>query len=101
MDFGNIPINDLILFSIHSVLSDNEICSFDRLIKECFTLFPKVFCFTRYPLWPDARKLDRPLRALRKQKLINGDPKNEFFITKEGKIKAEQIQKSLRQGKLL
>ncbi len=100
MDF-QAPANNLILFSIFSVLSGNEICSFERLVKECFTLFPKYFSFTRYPLWPDARKLDRPLRSLRKEKLINGDPKLDFFLTKEGREKADSVRKSLRQGKLL
>ncbi len=95
------PINDLILFSIYSVVLGNEECVFERLIKECFAYFPAVFSFSRYPLWPDARKLDRPLRALRDQSLIIGNPKTAFSLTREGKERAEQIQKSLRQGKLL
>ena len=99
--FDKVSINDLILFSIYSVLKDNEICTFDRLLKECFTLFPEPFGFSRYPIWPDSRKLDRPLRTLRSEGLIKGDPKIEFFITKEGKDKAQEIGKILRQGKLL
>jgi len=99
--FDKTSINDLILFSIYSVIVNNEICSFERLLKECFTLFPEAFGFARYPLWPDSRRLDRPLRSLRDGKLIKGDPKTEFFLTKEGKEKAQQIAKILRQGKLL
>ncbi len=99
--FDKTSINDLILFNIYSVIVNNEICSFERLLKECFTLFPEVFGFARYPLWPDSRRLDRPLRSLRDGKLIKGDPKTEFFLTKEGKEKAQQIAKILRQGKLL
>jgi len=97
----NIPANDLILFSIYSVISSNEQCSFDRLVKECFVLFPDAIKFLRYPIWPDSRKLDRPLRALRKEKLIVGDPKSFFILTNEGIKKALQIDKTLRQGKLL
>jgi hypothetical protein len=55
----------------------------------------------RYPVWPDSRKLDRPLRALRNEKLIIGDPKTYFILTKLGEEKATFISKSLRQGKLL
>jgi len=95
------PISELILFSIYSITSSKGKCSFDKLIKECFTLFPQPFGFTRYPIWPDARKLDRPLRTLRKEKLIKGNPKTEFFITKEGKEKSEVIAKTLKQGRLL
>lgn len=97
----NISANDLILFSIHSVILNNEQCSFDRLVKECFILFPDAVKFLRYPIWPDSRKLDRPLRALRKEKLIIGDPKSYFKLTDGGVKRAVQIDKVLRQGKLL
>lgn len=97
----NISANDLILFSIHSVILNNEQCSFDRLVKECFVLFPDAIKFLRYPVWPDSRKLDRPLRALRKEKLIIGDPKSFFRLTDHGVKRATQIDKTLRQGKLL
>ena len=94
-------VNDLILFCVHSVISNSEQCSFERLVKECFTLFPDTLKFTRYPIWPDSRKLDRPLRALRDEKLIIGDPKTYFILTEEGEKKAAIVSKSLRQGKLL
>jgi len=98
---SNFSVNDLILFCIHSIVSNNEQCSFERLVKECFTLFPETLRFTRYPIWPDSRKLDRPLRELRDEKLIIGDPKNYFILTKAGEDKAAAISKALRQGKLL
>lgn len=62
----------LILFGIYSVLSKGETCTFERLIAECFINFPKVFCFKRYPQWPDSLKFDRPLRTLREKGLIVG-----------------------------
>lgn len=94
-------VNDLILFCIHSVVLGNEQCSFERLVKECFTLFPDTLKFERYPIWPDSRKLDRPLRTLRDEKLVVGDPKSYFLLTKAGEKKAEEISKILKQGKLL
>lgn len=97
----NFSVNDLILFCIHSVVLDNEKCSFERLVKECFTLFPDTLKFERYPIWPDSRKLDRPLRFLRDAKLIIGGPKSYFILTKQGEKKAAEIEKILRQGKLL
>src|ERR1035437_10160596 len=98
---SNFSVNDLILFCIHSVVSNSEQCSFDRLIKESFTLFPDALRFERYPIWPDSRKLDRPLRALRNEKLIIGDPKTYFILTNEGEEKSAIVSKALRQGKLL
>jgi len=92
---------DIILFCIHSIVLNNEKCSFERLIKECFTLFPDTLKLKRYPIWPDSRKLDRPLRTLRNEKLVIGDLKTYFILTKEGEKKAAEIEKTLRQGKLL
>lgn len=97
----NISINDLLLFSIRSIILNNEQCSFDRLVKECFVLFPDAIKFLRYPIWPDSRKLDRPLRSLRKEKLIVGDPKSFFVLTDMGAKRAVLVDKTLRQGKLL
>ncbi len=95
------PISDLILYSMHSVILNNEQCSFDRLVKECFLLFPDAVKFSRYPIWPDSRKLDRPLRILRKEKLVLGNPKSFFKLTEAGLKRAVLIDKTLRQGKLL
>jgi len=97
---GNQTINDLILFGIYSVNNNNEKCTFDRLIKECFTFNPKIICFSRYSKWPDARKLDRPLRELRNKKLISGNPKTSFVLTIEGKKIAESNFVALKQKTL-
>lgn len=96
----NFSVNDLILFCVHTVVLGGEQCSFERLVKECFTLFPQTLKFERYPIWPDSRKLDRPLRLLRDEKLIVGDPKKYFLLTKEGEKKAEEIARILKQGSL-
>jgi len=93
----NKSINNLILFSIYSILEKKQKCSFEELIKECFILFPKVFSFPKYPKWPDSRKLDRPLRSLRKRKLITGNPKSHFTLTKTGKKMTEEMTEKLRQ----
>ncbi len=98
LDFS---VNDLILFCVHAIIQNNEDCSFDRLVKECFILFPDSVKFQRYPIWPDSRKLDRPLRALRDEGLIIGDPKTVFLLTKDGEKRALEVSKILRQGKLL
>ena len=109
-------ITDLILFGINSVIEgdedksssspfatareNKEKCTFERLIKECFTLFPEIFSFSKYPQWPDSLKLDRQLRTLRKRKLITGDPKTSFSLTKLGKKIGLETAKTFRQRKL-
>lgn len=96
----HLSISDQILFSIYSVISKQEICDFARLTKECFKLFPGTFCFSKYPKWPDSRKLDRPLRLLRNKKLLTGGPQTFFDLTKLGRKSAEEISRIFRQRKL-
>ncbi len=98
--YKKISINDLILFSIYSIIENREKCTFEKLAKECFTLFPRSFSFSQFPNWPDSRKLDRPLRSLRKRKLITGNPKTLFSLTKIGKKIAGETAKIFRQRKL-
>jgi len=97
----NFSVNDLILFCVYSIIINNEQCSFERLVKECFSFFPDILKFERYPIWPDSRKLDRPLRFLRSEGLLIGDSKTFFILTDKGNKKSAEISKSLRQGKLL
>jgi hypothetical protein len=94
------PINDLILFSIYFITEKKKKCTFENLTKECFSLFPKVFSFSKYQKWPDSRKIDRPLRGLRNKKLIKGNPKTFFSLTKTGRKAAIQISRIFRQRKL-
>jgi hypothetical protein len=99
--YRRLGINQLILFGIHSVTSKEKKCTFEKLIKECFTSFPKAFCFSDYPQWPDSRKLDRPLRTLRRRKLIKGDPKTSFSLTFLGEKTVKDVVRFLAQKKLL
>lgn len=98
--YKKIGINQLILFCVYSVNLNHEECTFERLIKECFILFPKAFSFPKYAQWPDSRKLDRPLRSLRNKKLVKGDPGNFFTLTKNGAKEAKELAKALTQKKL-
>jgi len=91
-------INDSILFCILKLEGKSH---FERIMKECFTLFPEKFGFPQYAKWPDARKIDKPLRDLRRKGLIKGNPSTFFELTKEGKKQAVEITKIVRQKKLL
>jgi len=99
--YNKIPVNHLILFAIHLVSDEKKDCSFEKLTEKCFTLFPRVFYLQGYSKWPDTRKLDRPLRTLRKRKLITGNPQASFSLTKKGKNIAQEIAKLFSQTKLL
>ncbi|MBZ9572956.1 hypothetical protein KJA17_02130 [Patescibacteria group bacterium] len=92
-------INDLILFVLYSFGEGKS--SFEKLVKECFNQFPQVFSLKGHPQWPDTRKLDRPLRDLRKKKLIKGNPQTFFTLTTLGKRRAKEIAETFKQRKLL
>jgi len=96
--YYKISIQDLILVCFR--INSSEKISFEKLLKQCFKLFPKKFGFQEYSKWPDARKLDRPLRTLRKRKLIAGNPQKSFYLTKNGRKKALEAINFLRQKKL-
>jgi len=98
--YKNLGINELILLGIYSIVNNGGKFTFEKLVKESFNLFPETFCFSQYPEWPDSRKLDRPLRTLRKRKLITGNPKTHFSLTGLGKKMAIEILKTFRQRQL-
>ena len=93
--YEGIPKENLILFGIYSVTKSGEACSFERLVKECFTLFPKVFGFSRYPEWPDSLKFDRPVRTLRERGWVVGGSKTLFALTKFGEAIAKETERAL------
>jgi len=99
MKKNDIPVNKLILFNIWLINEKKEKCFFQRLVKECFDSFPESFSLDPYNL-PDSRKLDRPLRSLKSEKMIKMNSSNEFSLTKKGLIQAREIGKVLRQEKL-
>jgi hypothetical protein len=96
--YAGMDLNDLILICIDDVTSRGEDCTFERLVYECFTRFPKALSFSRYTHWPDSNRLDRPLRTLRQKGLIVGSPKIAFLLTDYGREKATNAKKFLELG---
>ncbi len=54
--YENISVDELVLFAAKCILDSGEECTVERLVYECFTLFPKSFCLPRYPQWPDSTR---------------------------------------------
>ncbi len=91
----NMNSRDLILVGIYYVQKNGEICTFERLVAECFKRFPKVFSFKRYPNWPDAMKFDRALRTLRSEGLAVGSSKDHLQLTPKGEKRAFRVLQKL------
>ena len=98
--YHKIAVADLILIALHQLESSKKKADFEGLLKTCFNLFPEKLGFSKHPRWPDARKISRPLRSLRKQKLISGSAKKIFSINQAGRKRALEAVKLLRQRKL-
>lgn len=97
----NVGLENLILYGVYLVSKGKEICTFEKLVAECFSQFPKVFAFKRFPEWPDSLKFDRPLRKLREKGMIVGIIKDSFSLTKFGEqqaIETENILKNMNIG---
>ncbi len=88
------------LFSLYLALDKNKKCTFSRLVKKCFLSFPEIFSFSDIAEWPDSRKLDRPLRILKEEKMIKGELQGSFQLTKKGEKKAKEISGRLAQMRL-
>jgi len=95
-----IGMHNLILFALSSLEEKKKKADFEAILKECFSLFPKIFCFSSISKWPDARKIDRPLRSLRSKKLIQSNDKGIFSLTKKGRNAVEIIVKKFSQKEL-
>lgn len=93
-------IPDFILLGLYSLENNKKACSFEELLQECYLLSPQTFSFPKKPGWPDARKIDRPLRTLRKKELVKGSPERSFSLTRKGRKIAQGLAKNLRQKKL-
>ena len=95
----NIGVENSMLFVMFSL--DKKEVQFEELVKGCFDYFPQTFSLKRYRKWPDSKKIDWNLRALKKQKMIIGDPSSKFSLSSKGRKLAHDISKAVRQKKLL
>ena len=94
--YTNVGLENLILYGVYLISKRKEICTFEKLVEECFSRFPKVFAFKRYPEWPDSLKFARPLRKLREKGMIVGIIKDSFSLTKFGEQKAIETEDILK-----
>jgi len=99
--YKNIGIDQLVIYSAMRIISSGEECTFERLVYECFSLFPKKFEFQRYPKWPDSSRINKAwLRCRTDKGWLNGTVKKGFLLTLAGEIVAIETENELRTGRL-
>jgi hypothetical protein len=96
--YSSISLTKLAILAINEIVSNGEECAYERVVKECFTLFPKRFSFQRYPEWPDGTRVKIEILRCRDNGWVTGNEKNGFQITLLGKRVAQEVLKELQEG---
>jgi len=83
--YQNIDLDSLVTYAVWSIEQKEEACTFERLVEECFKLFPKKFSLFGYPQWPDSARVNKSwLRCRTDKGLIKGTVKTGFRLTPLG-----------------
>lgn len=96
--YTSISLTKLTIFAISQLASKGEECAYERLVKECFTLFPHRFSFQRYPDWPDGTRVKTEIMRCRDNGWVTGREKKGFQVTSLGIRVAEEVLQQLQQS---
>ncbi len=91
-----VSLTKLAIFAISKIAESGEECAYERIVKECFTLFPRRFSFQRYHEWPDGARIKLEISRCRDKGWTKGNEKNGWQITSSGTRKAQEVLKELR-----
>jgi len=94
--YTHIGIDQLLTYASYRVLIKKETCTFERLVYECFILFPLKFGFQRYPQWPDSARINKAwLRCRTDKGWLAGNIKEGFRLTPAGEVIARKTEREL------
>lgn len=100
--YENIDLDSLVTYAVWSIEQKGEACTFERLVEECYTLFPKKFSLFGYPQWPDAARINKSwLRCRTDKGLIRGTVKTGFRLTPIGESSVVSTAENLQGTKTL
>jgi hypothetical protein len=92
-------IDELVVYCVYRILRRGEECTFERLVAECFTLYPREFCLRGYEHWPDSARVNKAwLRCRTDRGWMTGSVKDGFRLTSEGEKVALKIESDLGAG---
>ena len=96
--YTEVSLTKLTIFAISKIDEGGEECAYERVVKECFSLFPKRFSFQRYPEWPDGTRVKIEILRCRNKGWVTGNEKKGFKVTAMGRRVADEVLKELQQG---
>ena len=89
-------IDELLAYAVGEVVATGEECTFERLVYECFSLFPNAFAMQRYPQWPDSVRVNKTwLRCRTDRGWIIGSVQEGFRLTERGAQAAAKVARAL------
>ena len=94
--YSLMPLTKLTILAISEIINNGEECAYERVVKECFDLFPKRFGFRRYPEWPDGSRIKIEVLRCRDNGWITGNEKNGYQITSLGRRVVQEILNELQ-----
>lgn len=96
--YDKLPLDELLVHAVRRISDAGEDCTFERLVYECFSLFPRKFGFERYSEWPDSARVNKTwLRCRTDKGWIVGTVQEGFRLTPKGERAAEAAAKKLLQ----
>jgi hypothetical protein len=95
--YEQIGYDDLITYVVYRLVAEQKETTFENIVAEAFTLFPKRFSLRGYPQWPDSAVINKSwLRCRTDKKLIVGSVKDGFKLTQRGLEVAEKVASQLK-----
>lgn len=88
--YEKISLDDLLVVALGSIMRKGETATFERMVAECFHLFPGRFSLLGYPEWPNAAIVNKAwLRCRTDKGLLAGTVAEGFRLTDKGRTVEE------------
>jgi len=86
LKYEKIGLDRLLVYCAKKIIDRGDDCTFEALVYECFSLFPRKFSLANYPEWPDSARVDKSWRRCRSDKgWLYGTAKEGLKITEAGR----------------
>ena len=97
--YESIGYDDLVTYAVYKLVSADSKrgeATFEDIVAQAFTLFPKRFGLRGYYQWPDSAIVNKSwLRCRTDKKYITGSVKDGFRLTQRGLEVAENVERKL------
>lgn len=98
----SVSIDHLLTYAVALVKEKGEECTFERLVCECFTLFPQHFGMQRYTQWPDSLRVNKSWWRCRSHHgWLIGSVQEGFHLTDQGAKVASRVAQLVAQDPTL